>query len=62
LRRSPPLNAAIDAGLRTPEVQETLSKIGAAALPGTPEEFAATIAAQFAKWRAFGREANIKID
>jgi tripartite-type tricarboxylate transporter receptor subunit TctC len=56
------LNATINEALRTPDIEDTLGKIGALPQPGTPEEFAATIAAHLTKWRTFGREANIKID
>lgn len=56
------LNTTIDASLETPEIQETIARLGAVPHVGPPEEFAATIAAQFEKWRAFGKAANIKID
>jgi len=56
------LNSTINEELRTPDVTETLGKIGAVPQPSAPADFAATIAAHFAKWRDFGQVANIKID
>jgi tripartite-type tricarboxylate transporter receptor subunit TctC len=56
------LNAGINEALRTPEIGDTLGKLGALPQPGSPGDFAATIAGQFAKWRSFGEQANIKID
>jgi tripartite-type tricarboxylate transporter receptor subunit TctC len=52
------LNAAINAGMQTPDMQERLRKLGAIARPNTPAEFAAFIAAEHAKWSALG----IKVD
>jgi len=56
------LNAAMNEGLRTPEMQDTITKLGAVTNPGTPEEFGAFIAAQLKKWTEVGKAANIKID
>jgi tripartite-type tricarboxylate transporter receptor subunit TctC len=56
------LNAAINEGLRTPEMQETITKLGAVTDPGTPEEFGAFIGREFQKWTAVSKSANIKID
>jgi tripartite-type tricarboxylate transporter receptor subunit TctC len=56
------LNATINEALHAPDVEETLRKLGAVPQPGSPQDFAATIAAHLAKWRTFGRQANIKID
>jgi tripartite-type tricarboxylate transporter receptor subunit TctC len=56
------LNAAIDEALMTPEMQETIRKLGALPQAGTPAELGSTIAAHFQKWRVFGEQANIKID
>jgi tripartite-type tricarboxylate transporter receptor subunit TctC len=52
------LNAAINAGLQTPDMQGRLQKLGAVARPNTPAEFSAFIAAEHAKWSALG----IKVD
>ena len=56
------LNNALNEGLSTPEMRETIAKLGAVSPLGTPEEFAAFIAAQNDKWRAVARAANIKVD
>jgi tripartite-type tricarboxylate transporter receptor subunit TctC len=56
------LNATINEALTTPEMQETIRKLGALPQTGTPAELGSTIAAQFQKWRVFGEQANIKID
>ena len=56
------LNAAINEGLMTAATKETLAKLGAVASPGSPEDFAAFIAAELAKWRSVAQKANVKID
>src|SRR5262249_62236226 len=56
------LNAAMNEGLRTPEMRDTITKLGAVTDPGTPEEFGAFIAAQLKKWTEVGKAANIKLD
>jgi tripartite-type tricarboxylate transporter receptor subunit TctC len=56
------LNAAMNEGLKMPEMQDTITKLGAVTDAGTPEQFGTFIAANFEKWKAVGRAANIKID
>ena len=56
------LNAAINEGLLTAATKETLAKLGAVASPGSPEDFAAFIAAELAKWKSVAQKANVKID
>ncbi len=56
------LNAAINEGLLTPATKETLAKLGAVASPGSPEDFAAFIAAELAKWKSVAQQANVKIE
>ena len=56
------LNAAINEGLKTAEMQDTITKLGAVTDIGTPEQFGAFIATNFQKWTAVGKAANIKID
>jgi tripartite-type tricarboxylate transporter receptor subunit TctC len=56
------LNAAINEGLVAPEMQATVTKLGAVAVPGTAADFAAFIAAQEHKWEAVAKAANIRID
>jgi tripartite-type tricarboxylate transporter receptor subunit TctC len=56
------LNATINEGLRAPEMQASINKLGAIAEPGTAAEFAAFIAAQERKWAAVAKAANIRVD
>ena len=56
------LNSAINASLKTPEMKDAITRLGAVPQAGSPADFAATIALQFEKWRALGKAANIKID
>jgi len=56
------LNAAINEGLSAPDMQASITKLGAVAMPGTAAEFAAFIAAQGRKWAAVAKAANIRID
>jgi tripartite-type tricarboxylate transporter receptor subunit TctC len=56
------LNAAINEGLKAPDMQETLTKLGAVTNPGPPEQFGAFIAAELEKWRGVAKAANVKID
>ena len=56
------LNATINEGLLTTTTKETLAKLGAVANPGSPEDFAAFIAAELAKWKSVAQQANVKIE
>ena len=56
------LNAAINEGLVAPEMQETIAKLGAVAVPGSAADFAAFIAGEERKWAAVAKAANIRID
>ena len=56
------LNAAMNEGLRTSEMQATITRLGAVSQPGSAQEFAAFIAAQSQKWSALAKAANIKVD
>ncbi len=56
------LNATINEGLARPEFRDTITKLGAAVTPGTPEQFSAFVAAQLSKWRNVASAANIKLD
>ena len=56
------LNAAINEGLRAPEMQASITRLGAVAAQGTPAEFAAFIATQERKWAAVSKAAHIRID
>jgi tripartite-type tricarboxylate transporter receptor subunit TctC len=56
------LNTAINEALATSEAQDAITRLGAVPKTGSPEDFAATIAAHLEKWRALGKVANIKLD
>ena len=56
------LNAAINDGLQTADMQAYFQKIGAISRRNTPAEFAAFIAAEHAKWSTVAKDANIRID
>jgi tripartite-type tricarboxylate transporter receptor subunit TctC len=56
------LNAAINTGMQTPDMQSRLQKLGAIARRNTPAEFSAFIAAEHGKWVAVAKAANIKVD
>ena len=55
------LSAAIRTALRKPEVIEQLAKLGSEAPGSTPEEFAAFLNQQSAKWTDVMKQANIKV-
>jgi tripartite-type tricarboxylate transporter receptor subunit TctC len=56
------LNAAMDKGLRSREIEEKLAAIGAQTAPGSPQAFAAFIAAEAVKWRAVAATAGVSLD
>jgi len=56
------INTIFNEALKTAEIGETITRLGAVPQTGSPEEFAATIAAHLEKWRALGKAANIRID
>jgi tripartite-type tricarboxylate transporter receptor subunit TctC len=56
------LNAVINDGLRSPQMQASLAKIGLEPAIGTPREFSALIAAETQRWVAVVKEAGIKVD
>ena len=56
------LNAGINEGLKTPEMQDTITQLGAVSGAGSPAEFGAFIAREFQKWTAVSKAANIRID
>ena len=57
-----PLNAAINEGLQTPDMQAYLHKLGAVSQPMSPAEFGAFIAAENRKWSALAQASGIRID
>ena len=56
------LNTTLNDGLKTPEAQVLIQRIGVVSHPGTPQEFAAFIAAKRKLWgaaiKAIGAKAN----
>jgi tripartite-type tricarboxylate transporter receptor subunit TctC len=56
------LNRAINNGLTSPSVRETLANVGAETHPGSAHDFANFISAETKKWGSIAKLANIKID
>ena len=56
------LSAEIAKIARSPEMRERLTSLGAEAVGSTPEEFAAVIARDIAKWTALSKSVGIKVD
>jgi len=56
------LNAEANKALGTESMKQKLQEDGSTPLGGTPEQFAAFIKTEHAKWGAAVREANIKLD
>ena len=56
------LNATVNQALAMPEVRSALVKLGSDPKIGTPQEFAAFIAAESERWGKVVRDANIKVE
>jgi tripartite-type tricarboxylate transporter receptor subunit TctC len=56
------LNAAMDKGLRSQQIQDKLAAIGAQTTPGSPQDFASFIASETVKWREIAKTANVSLD
>ena len=56
------LNAALNEGLATAEIQKTITNLGSEARPNSPAEFAAYIAAQNRKWVDVGKAAGVQVN
>jgi len=56
------LNAAIVAGLRSPEIEDKLAAIGAQTAPGSSQDFSRFIADETVKWRAIAATAGVSLD
>jgi tripartite-type tricarboxylate transporter receptor subunit TctC len=56
------LNAAINAGLQSPELQSALAKIGNVPLGGSPEALAQMLVAEQQKWAPIVRALNLKAE
>lgn len=53
------LNAAVNQGLASADMQSTLKKLGATGQPGTPSDFAAFITAEVPKWTAMAKLSGV---
>jgi tripartite-type tricarboxylate transporter receptor subunit TctC len=56
------LNAEINKVLAMPDVREKIAAGGAAAVGGTPEEFAAFVRTDYAKWGRIVKESGVKLE
>ena len=56
------ISAEAEKILARPDVKDKLAPEGSEAIPGTPQQFAARIRNEHAKWRTLIREANIRIE
>jgi tripartite-type tricarboxylate transporter receptor subunit TctC len=56
------LHAAVDGTIRSPEVAQKFTELGADPQFGAPAEFAAYVAADLAKWAKLAGEAGLKIE
>ena len=56
------LNAAINESLTSPEAAAAFAQLGAEVRPASPQDFAAFLAAETAKWADVARTANIKLE
>jgi tripartite-type tricarboxylate transporter receptor subunit TctC len=56
------LNESINRILKNQDVRDTLLSQGATAVGGSPEEFAARISAEIAKWKKLVTSAGIKTE
>jgi tripartite-type tricarboxylate transporter receptor subunit TctC len=56
------LNAALNEGLASTEIQKSIAALGSEAKPNSPAEFAAYIAAQYRKWIEVGKAAGVQIN
>ncbi|MFN0299857.1 MAG: Bug family tripartite tricarboxylate transporter substrate binding protein [Burkholderiales bacterium] len=56
------LNADVVKALGTPEINDAVAKMGLEPIPGTPEQYAALIADDSAKWRRIVSQIGIKLE
>ena len=56
------LHAAVDATVRSPEIAKRFAELGADPQFGTPQEFAAYVAADLVKWTNLAKSAGLKIE
>jgi tripartite-type tricarboxylate transporter receptor subunit TctC len=53
------LNAAINDGLKSQSVRESLARVGAQPAPGSPEDFGNFITDEMRKWSAIAQTAGL---
>ena len=56
------LNAAINEGLKSPDLGASLQRLDAEAKGGSPQDFAAFIGEETQKWGANVRSSGVKLD
>ena len=56
------LNAAINAELKSGEMRETLTRLGAEVKAGTPADFAAFVADEAPKWAEVIKSSGMKLE
>jgi tripartite-type tricarboxylate transporter receptor subunit TctC len=56
------LHAAVDSTIRSPEIAQKFIELGADPQFGTPAQFAAYVADDYAKWARLAKEAGLKIE
>ena len=56
------INAEVARALNTPDVRQVFERDGADVVASTPEQFAATLKAEIAKWTKVAKAANITLD
>ena len=56
------LNAGLNKALADRDLRERLTARGADPAPGTPEQLAAQLKADYAKWGVVVKAANVKLD
>jgi len=56
------LNAAVNEGLGSAEMRETITRMGGVPTLGTPDELGRFMAEQGAKWSAVAKAANIRVE
>ena len=56
------LNASMNEGLKAPEIQASIAKLGLETRSVTPQEFTATLADETRLWDAAVKESGVKLD
>jgi tripartite-type tricarboxylate transporter receptor subunit TctC len=56
------LNAEINKALKTPDMQESLAKLGADPAGGTPQQFTEFVASETTKWAKVVKASGAKVD